>query len=74
MKKYMRLIIKVLLTTIVFAFILFLLLMISAIVFQSHIHPDEWVITIYDIILVVFMAIFYGIVVVFQIRKVIMKK
>lgn len=49
MSLYARLVIKVVFVTVAFALLLFAAVMTPTLTFQSHIHPDDWTTTTYDI-------------------------
>ncbi len=49
MNLYARLVVKVVFVTVAFALLLFATVMTTTLTFQSHIHPDIWTTTAYDI-------------------------
>lgn len=59
MNVYLRLLTKVLLVTSAFALLLIAAVTATTVIFQDHIHPDNWTTTSYDIAAVVFVAVAY---------------
>lgn len=62
MNFYLRLIAKLLLVTAAFALLLIVVVTATTVIFQSHIHPDDWTTTNWDIASMVFLAVAYVIV------------
>jgi hypothetical protein len=59
MNRVARIILNIVITTIVFVVVFVVLIIASTLIFQRHIHPDEWTTTIYDQLIMIATPIVY---------------
>jgi uncharacterized membrane protein YhaH (DUF805 family) len=59
MNRVARIILNIVITTIVFGAIFVVFILASTLIFQGHMHPDEWTTTFYDQVIMIATPIIY---------------
>ena len=62
MNRVTKIILNVVITTVVFGVVFVVLIFASTLLFQGHMHPDDWTTTIYDKIIMIAIPIIYVVV------------